>query len=29
MTEDSQPGENRYGPNPKMDSSGGTVILAE
>ena len=29
MTEDSQPGENRYGPNPKIDSAGGTVILAE
>jgi uncharacterized membrane protein YhaH (DUF805 family) len=29
MTENSQPGENRYGPNPKIDSTGGTVILAE
>ena len=29
MTEDSQSGENRYGPNPKTDSADGTVILAE
>jgi uncharacterized membrane protein YhaH (DUF805 family) len=29
MTEDSQPGENRYGPNPKSDLEGGTVPLAE
>ena len=25
MNEDSQPGENRYGPNPKTDSTGGSV----
>lgn len=25
MTEDSQPGENRYGPNPKTDSASGMV----
>jgi uncharacterized membrane protein YhaH (DUF805 family) len=29
MTQDSQPGENPYGPNPKTDPPGGTVILAE
>jgi uncharacterized membrane protein YhaH (DUF805 family) len=29
MTQDSQPGDNRYGPNPKTDSAGGTVALAE
>lgn len=29
MTEDSQPGENRYGPNPKTDAAGGMVTLAE
>ena len=28
MTEDSQPGENRYGPNPKTGSADGTVALA-
>ena len=26
MAEDSQPGDNRYGPNPKMDSTGNIVF---